>query len=38
MKDIHCTNLARFIGVYRTPKEICIVMEHCTRGSLQVIE
>ena len=38
MKDIHCTNLARFIGVYRTPKEIFIVMEHCTRGSLQVIE
>ncbi|WAR31520.1 ANPRA-like protein [Mya arenaria] len=37
MRDITCQNLTRLIGLCPDNNNVCILMEHCSRGSLQDI-
>ncbi|VDI25585.1 Hypothetical predicted protein [Mytilus galloprovincialis] len=37
MKDLQCNNLVKFFGLYRTLRGVFLVMEDCSRGSLQDI-
>jgi hypothetical protein len=38
MRDIRHDNLNQFIGACAEPPIVCIVMQYCSRGSLQVFE
>ncbi|XP_077988259.1 atrial natriuretic peptide receptor 2-like [Glandiceps talaboti] len=37
LRDIHHTNLTRFVGACVDPPECCLVTEYCQKGSLQDI-